>query len=419
MRFWHSATLAFIAFLTICISGCGGGGGGSAGTLSPATPITTVAEAQQHGKWTILVYLDADNDLESAALHNFNQMEAIGSTRDARVIVQLDRAPGHNITNGDWTDTRRYLIVRDSATYTINSIRLDEAAPLGERNMGSAQTLRDFVTWGIAQFPADHYCLVLWDHGTGWQTRTMAGEPPYKYVCLDETSNDQLTLSEIVTALAGSRVDLLAMDACYMGQLEVVYELRNCCSYFVGSPCTEPSPGYNYSYILNRLSSSVSPAQFAQIIVEEYAHQYPPPHSNIVLGAIDVSRVEELAKAADDFAQLLINKGSTYTAALASARDNSQSYYSSGSGSTRHYRDLWHYGQLCANAIGALAENPWQTLRTAFANCVIAQTHNKDTPNAHGLGIYIPPPGDYEASYSTLGFANGTLWDNWVLQQLQ
>jgi hypothetical protein len=50
---------------------------------------------------------------------------------------------------------------------------------------------------------------------------------------------------------------------------------------------------------------------------------------------------------------------------------------------------------------------------------VIAQTHNKDTPNAHGLGIYIPPPGDYEASYSTLGFANGTLWDNWVLQQLQ
>ena len=41
-------------------------------------------------------------------------------------------------------------------------------ADWGERNLGSAQTLRDFVTWSKANYPADHYALYFWGHGLGW-----------------------------------------------------------------------------------------------------------------------------------------------------------------------------------------------------------------------------------------------------------
>ncbi len=62
-------TAALLA--TLMLTGCGGGGT----TTSLDPPIYTRAEAQQHGAWTVLVYLDADNDLEAAGITNFNQME--------------------------------------------------------------------------------------------------------------------------------------------------------------------------------------------------------------------------------------------------------------------------------------------------------------------------------------------------------
>ena len=43
-----------------------------------------------------------------------------------------------------------------------------EGVFLSERNdldAGKWQTLQEFVQWGISTFPADHYCLVVWNHG--------------------------------------------------------------------------------------------------------------------------------------------------------------------------------------------------------------------------------------------------------------
>ena len=34
--------------------------------------------------------------------------------------------------------------------------------------MADKQTLIDFVTWGVKTYTADHYILILSDHGTGW-----------------------------------------------------------------------------------------------------------------------------------------------------------------------------------------------------------------------------------------------------------
>jgi hypothetical protein len=34
-------------------------------------------------------------------------------------------------------------------------------------DMGDAKSLREFVDWGVQNFPADRYALVLWNHGSG------------------------------------------------------------------------------------------------------------------------------------------------------------------------------------------------------------------------------------------------------------
>ncbi|MCX8052923.1 MAG: clostripain-related cysteine peptidase, partial [Armatimonadetes bacterium] len=212
---------------------------------SPA--ITTRDECRQQCSWTILVYLDADNDLEDDAILNMNQMEMIGSTRDVHILVQIDRTPGHDSSNDDWTDTRRYLVTRDPNNKKISFLRLDDP-PLGELDMGEWQTIRDFVEWGMSESPSDYYCLVIWDHGTGWQFRINA-LTQHRYIATDATSCSAMDVTDIPKALgklSERRLNVLAFDACLMQQIEVAYELRNCADYMVGSPTVEPSPGYNY-----------------------------------------------------------------------------------------------------------------------------------------------------------------------------
>jgi hypothetical protein len=47
----------------------------------------------------------------------------------------------------------------------------------GELNMGSGQTLADFVTYGRALYPSHHTLLAIVDHGGGWAPSPEEGLP--------------------------------------------------------------------------------------------------------------------------------------------------------------------------------------------------------------------------------------------------
>lgn len=406
----HMITSFMIA---IILAGCGGGGGGgnrsSDVQLSP--PISTKAEAQIPAEWTILVYLDADNDLESAGIHNFNQMEIVGSTERVHVIVQMDRRYGDDQYNENWTDTRRYLITRDTDPRRMHSVRLDDA-PLNELDMASPQTLRNFVQWGMSEFPADHYMLVIWDHGSGWQIRSMNLAPRYKYVVADDTSSTLLNVTNIPSALVGLNLDVIAFDACYMQQLEVAYELRNCANYLVGSTATEPSPGYNYDRLLRHIGANTQPDQLCRIIVQQYAEEYPSPAHEITQSAIDLGKIEEVATAASSFSELLQANVNNHRMSLATARNETLLY--SSSGTSRYSLDLLDYASRCAAVIGPSASTALTQLEDAMSAATVAAIHNSDMPNAHGLAIYVPPTSGYDSSYKQLMFAHDTSWDEWL-----
>ena len=377
---------------------------------SPA--ITTREQGRQHAAWTILVYLDADNDLESSGMVNLNQMEMIGSTQDVHILVQIDRVPGHDSSNGDWTDTRRYLVVRDSNTSKIGSLRLDDP-PLGELNMADWRTLKDFVEWGKRESPSDNFCLVIWDHGTGWQFR-IASLPEHRYIASDETSYSAMNVTDIPKALGGAQVSVLAFDACLMQQIEVAYEIKDCAGYMVGSPSAEPSPGYNYYSWISRATATTSPLQLCGILCDEYVAAYPPPRRGIVQSAVDLSKITELAGAADEFAALL-TQSTAYWGGLQSARNSALNYSTADGSPNRSYLDLVDYASLCASTIGSSAQPAYARLSSAVSAAIVAEAHNPDTPNARGLGIYIPSPGSYNSTYASLQFAADTAWDDWLI----
>ena len=114
--------------------------------------------------WTFMVYLDADNNLEGAGIDDINEMEMVGSDSNINILVQIDRIPGYDTSNGDWRDCKRYYVTKD---YSSSSIGSTEVGDLGEVNMGSSSTLSNFISWAKSNYPADNYALILWDHGSG------------------------------------------------------------------------------------------------------------------------------------------------------------------------------------------------------------------------------------------------------------
>ncbi|GAG28789.1 unnamed protein product, partial [marine sediment metagenome] len=239
-------------------------------------------------EWTVMVYLDADNNLESAGIDDINEMEIVGSTTDVNIVVQVDRIPysvlaanneGYldDISNSNWTTTRRYYITQDFDPYQISS---DLKSDLGELNMGDPQTLIDFTSWAVTEYPAKKYLLVIWNHGGGFRS------PAYttRDIAWDDTSGgDKITMPELEYALSaisaqiGKKIDIVGMDACLMAMTEVAYQIKDHTDILVASEENEPGDGWPYDTILGQLvvNPTTSPEQLATDIVDKYIYSYP------------------------------------------------------------------------------------------------------------------------------------------------
>ncbi len=198
-------------------------------------------------QWTVLVYIDGDNDLEPYMLVNFLQMACVGSDTNVNVVVQMDRIPGYDAAYGDWTTCKRFLVLQGDEPIASNAI-----SDLGEVNMGDGTTLESFLTWGASRFQAEKYMVVLKDHGTAWVG-----------CCFDDSTSDfdYLDLGEISDALAlmkgtiGHPVDVLVFDACLMGSIEVVTQMDGLVDYMVAVETIGWTCNINYTVLLGILEA--------------------------------------------------------------------------------------------------------------------------------------------------------------------
>ncbi len=315
-------------------------------------------------KWTVMVYLCADNDLEAAGLNDFNEMEkgiadAIAAGNGAivdnlNVIVLIDRAAktgtGYSSAvtesgGSDWTDTRLYRIKPDTSTSYFGSERLDDGgagaghiANLGEKKMDDPATLSWFIGYNKANFPAQNYALILWNHGGGSRGsyRTAQTIKRTKEVCWDDASGswEPLYIAEIQQAVgnhfsSGNKLGVSGFDACLMGMVETAYESRNLASYMVGSMQSEQGDGWDYTDWLSSIgdASGLTPNQLAKVWVESYERFIEGSAgsgSGETLAATDLSAMETLKTRIDALAVAIY--GENKKTAIESVRDASVNY---------------------------------------------------------------------------------------------
>lgn len=237
--------------------------------------------------WTVAVWMDGDNDLEAYVPSDLDELER-AATDDVHIVVQADRIDGYSRKDGDWTGTRRYEIVADQGEGVVSPVLED----LGERDMGSHEELAGFLAWVAEEHPADHLALVMWNHGGGF------------WIASDDTDGNKLDLNrgELDLALADhvaehGKLDVVAFDACNMGQWETAYSLHDEALVFVASQAWVNYGGYAYDEAFPSLSAGATPAELGDALARSTMGNDEKTHA-----AVDLARMPELHAAIDELA---------------------------------------------------------------------------------------------------------------------
>ena len=292
--------------------------------------------------WTFIVYMAADNDLESAAIADFNEMEAVRfGGAPVTILVLLDRNSGYDMTNGNWSDTRVFEVKTDTGglTSTIISIRLD-CPELGltkdtetELNTADPLVLSRFIDFAKRAYSAEHYALFIWGHGTGWRgsSQTDSQPMPVKAVAIDDTHGQYMSLPSFGNAVAGKGLSVIAFDTCYAALLEVAYQIRNNAVLFVGSEGAILSTGWDYTALFAGFlqKPSLTITDLGNSIQDQFSSQYSGL-SNATISQVQLSQVDNLFKNFNDFTGAVANAITTRDAAevvLHQILTNVESYY--------------------------------------------------------------------------------------------
>lgn len=349
-------------------------------------------------EWTFMVFLNADNNLDSFGVDDLNEMSLGGGSNDYRnIVVLIDREHGPATLN---------YVTKDGAEVIKN---------MGELDMGDYKEFVKFVTETAKAYPAKHYAAVIWNHGSGW--KDINGEI-IKGISYDDSSNNHITTAQLtiatkeIEAALGKKLDILGFDACLMQMVEVAYAVKDHVDYLVGSEETEPGEGWCYDDIGRAFKKGMTPAELASVIVTEYAASYnggSAGNSSATQSALNCAKIDNLRDAINGFCKAVI--AANYSTEFKNALNSVQKFY------YRTNIDLGHFVKLTLNTIKDEAYvTAAKKLQNALDEVIIKNgLSGYNTKNATGLAVYFPTSSySFSAAYKDLAFAQETMWEQMV-----
>jgi hypothetical protein len=211
----------------------------STGFLSPLCADIFYPGIASTKAYTIMLYMNGDNDLTHEVLHAVDMLETVGSSADMNIIVLIDGRPGgdHGYGKG-WDGSKLLYITHDTRIGEITSPVLRD---MGEANLGDPATLESFIRQS-RRFPADRYIFGTFAHGRGiidTQILETAGAHKSLAISTDETNGSLMTLQQFRCAgqrgLNGKKFDAMVFFSCLTGMVEVGYALKDLTRYLIAS----------------------------------------------------------------------------------------------------------------------------------------------------------------------------------------
>ena len=371
------------------------------GLLVVNAGLATAAPPAAQAKWTVMVYMSGDNNLEDFIAKDLEtELAPTGSSTDVQVVALADRGPGFDRSHGDWQTTKLFHV-----TQGMTALPGSEVADWGERNMGDPQTLVDFVTWSKANYPAEHYALYFWGHGWSWHPGV---------VMQDDTNADTLDYHEmkpIMNTLGFN--DVVGYDGCNMASVEIQSLWHGHATALAASQEFVGWEGIQYDVVLAQLAAN--PAMTAdQVAIATSASATSEKTFSAV--AVD-GRWDALRTAIDNFAVAMRNGAaanrSKMTKAFGFTRDMWQAPID---------KDLYDMAfEINKGVSDANMKAKAQAVIAAMGPVVLHERHVSQYADAHGITIfYIGKASDKTTSwinwsyYPNTDWASQTQWDEFL-----
>jgi clostripain len=307
---------------------------------APAAAAPAPAKA-----WTILIYGAADNNADGPIFGFLDDVRAAVADDPAlNLVLFIDRAKGFSDAKQpggeDFTGGRLYELHARTATRLAGGDEFPEMKLDAEFEPDSADpaTLRKFLRFGKARYPARRTGLIIYSHANGIT------------MCPDQESGHDMGIAELTAATEDEdAVDWTALELCNMGGVETAYQWRPGNGGFstevlVAIPNAGPpldwdrvfarvhAPG---SAAANGRSDVVDPAKldaraFGRLAIEEGERgrraaweKHPGAREHLAhesAAAYDLVAVEAVKKAVDSFAVELARGGAAAKEAMLALR---------------------------------------------------------------------------------------------------
>ncbi len=424
-----------------------------ASAQEPAQPApadqVTVTSGEPEKEWTVLLYLNGNNALTGQAMSNLRLLEYVGSDDQIDFVAQAARPEGlFDGMSGDWSGVRRYKIEHNGEKLTpsvmigdlvtgwmpgkTKSIESPVVEDLGnEIDMGSADTLEDFLEWGMNNYPAKRYMVVMLGPNQG-----LSG------MMKDTISGSEMSVGELGQAFAnvkretGKKIDVLALNGSATTTMEVAYELKDNVKYLVGSQGIQSGAGMPLAQIANELKSANSEeGQDALTMVRYWTLMNSMVGSLAVqtggsstISAIDLDQMGGVKDAWDDLGQALL-AADVGRDKLNELLDQTQDFQGKSTNEAyQNSRDAIHFAKLVKEdeeITDATVKAAAQAAIDAVDRALVGDAASgKYLGEANGMSVFAPthygffrPQGtdlvgfDRKAGYEDTQFAKDSSWD--------
>ncbi len=211
---------------------------------------------------TLLVYMVADNSLGYSGFDSENLDMLLAA------VAERDPSPGRVVVYRDASGSGPKLleVVRNaSGQGELRTLKEYES-----QNSLDPAIMRQVFSDVRSLTPGNDYGLILWSHATGWlpkgnlyarssriRKNAVSGELAEPLTrTFGEDGTAQMELSDLATAIPEGMFGYIVIDACFMGEAEVAYALRDKADYLVASPAEVLANGLPYDQIVSDLLAS-------------------------------------------------------------------------------------------------------------------------------------------------------------------
>ena len=364
-------------------------------------------------EWTLAVFLNADNNLDEFGVADQKEMSEVGSNEYLNIVSLIDRERGPAQIN------------------YIEKNNIKKLKDMGELDMGDYNEFVKFIKFVKENYPAKHYAISFWNHGSGWKDKKESASV-LKGISYDDSSNNHISTNDLTIAMKeankilGKKVDVLCFDACLMQMAEVAYAVKDQVDYMVGSEETEPGKGAPYNDILKNVKKGMTPRDFSINWVNAFGDSYnggSQGKETSTQSALDMSKLPQFIDAVNGFSKVGMSKD--YSRFFRQMNVYTQKY------AYPDNMDLLHFVELMTDDTGLQSlenlkkqyvdeslKTAIKKLQAAGKQLIIANRFTTErAQESKGIAIFFPTSYYCPWLYQDLAFAKETLWDDMIAAQ--